>query len=67
MKKSFGAISIVLSSLGQPTGMFLDWWLGIEGIAYLRERDIRLLIARHGASGGELGDWKQLERRIFSI
>ena len=35
--------------------MLLDWWLGAEGITYLKEHDIRLLIARHGASGGEIG------------
>jgi metal transporter CNNM len=46
---------LVLFPLAKPTAMFLDWWLGIEGIAYLRERDIRLLIARHAASGGEVG------------
>jgi hypothetical protein len=35
--------------------MLLDWWLGVEGIAYLRERDIHALIARSAASGGEIG------------
>ena len=46
---------VVLFPLAKPTAMLLDWWLGAEGIAYLRERDVRLLIARHGASGGEIG------------
>jgi len=45
----------VLFSFAKPTAMVLDWWLGIEGIAYLRERDVRLLIARSAASGGDLG------------
>ena len=45
---------IVLFPLARPTAMLLDWWLGVEGIAYLQERDIRLLIARHAAVGGEI-------------
>ena len=32
--------------LARPTAMLLDWWLGVEGIAYLRERDVRSLVAR---------------------
>jgi metal transporter CNNM len=46
---------VVLYPLAKPTAMLLDWWLGEEGITYLKEHDIRLLIARHGASGGEIG------------
>jgi hypothetical protein len=46
---------VVLFPLAKPTAMVLDWWLGEEGITYLKEHDIRLLIARHGASGGEIG------------
>src|SRR5262245_2078932 len=45
----------VLFPLAKPTAMLLDWWLGIEGIAYLRERDVRSLIARSAASGSDLG------------
>jgi hypothetical protein len=45
----------VLFPLAKPTAMLLDWWLGVEGMAYLKEQDIRQLIARHGASGGEIG------------
>ena len=45
----------ILFPLAKPTAMLLDWWLGSEGIAYMKEHDIRLLIARHGASGGEIG------------
>src|SRR5580693_5647757 len=37
---------VVLFPLAKPTALLLDWWLGREGVAYLRERDIRLLIAR---------------------
>src|SRR5262249_37258034 len=35
--------------------MLLDWWLGTEGIAYLRERDVRSLVARAAVSGGDIG------------
>src|SRR5215469_14697029 len=31
----------VLYPLTKPTAMLLDGWLGVEGITYLRERDIR--------------------------
>ena len=41
--------------LARPTAMLLDWWLGLEGIAYLRERDVRALVARAAASGGDIG------------
>jgi metal transporter CNNM len=46
---------IVLFPLAKPTAMLLDWWLGVEGIALLQERDIRALIARSAASGGDIG------------
>jgi metal transporter CNNM len=46
---------IALFPLAKPTAMLLDWWLGAEGVAYLHERDIRLLIARHATSGGDIG------------
>jgi hypothetical protein len=45
----------ILFPLARPTATLLDWWLGAEGMAYPREQDIRQLIARHGASGGEIG------------
>jgi metal transporter CNNM len=41
--------------LAKPTAILLDWWLGVEGIAYLRERDVRSLVARAAASGGDIG------------
>jgi hypothetical protein len=46
---------VILFPLAKPTAMLLDWWLGAEGIAYLKEQDIRRLLERHGASGGEIG------------
>jgi metal transporter CNNM len=45
---------VVLYPLAKPTAMVLDWWLGEEGIAYLREREIRSMIARHSLAGGEI-------------
>jgi metal transporter CNNM len=41
--------------LARPTATLLDWWLGVEGIAYLRERDVRSLVARAAVSGGDIG------------
>jgi metal transporter CNNM len=46
---------VILFPLARPTAMLLDWWLGAEGMTYLKEQDVRLLIARHGASGGDVG------------
>jgi len=46
---------IILFPLAKPTAMLLDWWLGSEGVAYLKEHDIRLMLARHAVSGGEIG------------
>jgi metal transporter CNNM len=45
---------VVLYPLAKPTAMVLDWWLGEEGIAYLREQEIRSMIARHSAAGGDI-------------
>ena len=38
-----------------PTAMLLDWWLGAEGIPYFHERDVRSLVGRAAASGGDIG------------
>src|SRR5262245_21667206 len=45
----------VLFVLAKPTALLLDWWLGPEGVNYLRERDVRALVARAAASGGDIG------------
>jgi len=45
---------IVLYPLTKPTAMVLHWWLGDEGITYLREQEIRQMIARHASAGGEI-------------
>jgi metal transporter CNNM len=45
-----------LFPLAKPTAIVLNWWLGPEGIAFLRERDFRALITRHaGAAGADVG------------
>jgi metal transporter CNNM len=46
---------MVLFPLAAPTALLLDWWLGVEGVTLPRERDIRVLIARGAASGGDIG------------
>src|SRR5262252_7320952 len=44
----------VLYPVAKPTAMLLDWWLGAEGMAYMREQDIRHMIERHVIAGGEI-------------
>ena len=56
---------VVLFPLAKPTAMLLDWWLGSEGIAYMKEHDIRQLLARHSASGGEIGALEATGARNF--
>ncbi|HET7888085.1 MAG TPA: CNNM domain-containing protein [Bradyrhizobium sp.] len=41
--------------LAKPTAMLLDYWLGPEGPAYMKERDLRSLLARHSTSEGTIG------------
>jgi hypothetical protein len=54
-----------LYPLTKPTAMVLDWWLGIEGITYLQERDIRSLITRSAASGGDISKLEAIGARNF--
>jgi metal transporter CNNM len=56
---------ILLFPLAKTTAMLLDWWLGVEGIAYLREREVRSLIARSAASGGDIGRVEATGARNF--
>lgn len=37
----------ILWIVAKPSAWLLDRWLGPEGITYLRERDLRLVISRH--------------------
>ncbi len=47
---------IALFPIAKPTAIFLNWWLGPEGISLLRERDFRAFIMRHvEATGTEVG------------
>ena len=56
---------VILFPLAMPTALLLDWWLGPEGVAYLKEQEIRLLIARHGASGGDIGKLEAIGAQNF--
>jgi metal transporter CNNM len=52
---------IALFPIAKPTALFLNWWLGPEGIVLLKERDFRALITRHvGAHGTEVGQIEAL-------
>ena len=45
-----------LYPIAKPTAIVLNWWLGPEGITFLRERDFRALITRHaGVAGADVG------------
>ncbi|HEY7887324.1 MAG TPA: hypothetical protein VIC29_03760 [Steroidobacteraceae bacterium] len=43
----------------RPTALLLDLWLDTEATRYLRERDVRALIAQHIKAPGrpEVGPW----------
>src|SRR5207237_1986372 len=48
---------VVLFPVAKPTAIFLNRWLGPEGITFLRERDFRAFITRHvGAAGADVGE-----------
>ncbi len=50
------AYQVGLFPVAKPTAILLNWWLGLEGITLLRERDFRALITKHvGAVGADLG------------
>src|ERR1700730_6386861 len=51
----------VLFPVAKPTAIFLNWWLGPEGITFLRERDFRAFITRHvGAAGADVSHLEAL-------
>jgi hypothetical protein len=56
---------VVLFPIAKPTATLLDWWLGTEGISYLREREIRSLVVRSAASGGDIGRLEAVGARNF--
>jgi hypothetical protein len=46
---------IGLFPVAKPTAIILNWWLGLEGIRFLHERDFRALITKHvGAAGADV-------------
>jgi len=55
----------LLLPIAKPTALLLDGWLGKEGISYLAERDIRALIVRSAASGGDISRLEALGARNF--
>jgi metal transporter CNNM len=56
---------LVLFPIAKPTALLLDWWLGNEGITYLREREVRALILRSARSGGDIGRLEAIGARNF--
>jgi metal transporter CNNM len=46
---------VVLYPLAKPTAVLLDAWLGPEGPAYMKEKDLRSMLARHSSSEGTIG------------
>src|ERR1700761_7907264 len=56
---------VLLYPLAKPTAMLLDWWLGEEGIAYLREQGLRRIIARHVIDGGEISKVEAIGAQNF--
>jgi metal transporter CNNM len=47
---------VMLFAVAKPTALFLNWWLGPESIALLRERDFRVLLSKHvEAEGTDIG------------
>jgi metal transporter CNNM len=56
---------ILLYPITKPTALLLDWWLGKEGITYLRERDVRSLIVRSATAGGDIGKLEAIGARNF--
>jgi hypothetical protein len=56
---------LALFPIAKPTALLLDWWLGKEGITYLRERDVRSLILRSATSGGDIGRFEAIGARNF--
>lgn len=56
---------VALFPVAKPTAMVLDWWLGVDGISYLRERDLRALVARAAASGGDISKLEATGVRNF--
>ncbi len=47
---------LLLFPISKPTALLLNWWLGLEGITLLRERDFRAFMMKHvETTGTEVG------------
>jgi hypothetical protein len=46
---------VLLYPLAKPTAMLLDYWLGPEGPHYMKEQDLRSMLARHSSGEGTIG------------
>jgi metal transporter CNNM len=58
--------AIVLFPVAKPTAIFLNWWLGFEGIRLMREDDIKALITHHiDATGGDMSLLEGIGARNF--
>ena len=50
---------LVLYPVAKPTAKFLDWWLGPEGVHFLREEMLKQYIAKSmGAAGSDIGTFE---------
>ena len=56
---------VALVPIAKPTALLLDWWLGKEGILYLREPEVRSLILWSAKSGGDIGRLEAIGARNF--
>jgi CBS domain containing-hemolysin-like protein len=58
---------VMLFAVAKPTALFLNWWLGPESIALLRERDFRALLSNTWKPKAPMSeDWKRPAHSTFS-
>jgi metal transporter CNNM len=56
LKPLLKVYEVGLFPVAKPTAIALNWWLGPEGITFLRERDFRAFITKHvEAAGADVG------------
>jgi metal transporter CNNM len=66
LKPLLNVYEVLLFPVAKPTAAFLNWWLGREGIALLREQDFRALLTRHGETeGAEVSQLEAIGARNF--
>jgi metal transporter CNNM len=56
---------VLLFPVARPTALVLDWWLGVEGITLLRERDIHALMTRSAVGDGDISRLEAIGARNF--